>query len=47
MLSKLIKGDIWDIDRFKKIWGFNTGKYDYLLKNYEMNNIDRSDGLTN
>jgi arabinofuranosyltransferase len=37
VLSSLIKGNIWDIDRFDKIWNFNTGKYDYLLEKYERN----------
>ncbi len=42
VLSKLIKGDIWDIDRFKKIWEFNTGKYDCLLRNYVKNRKENS-----
>src|SRR4030066_691233 len=36
-LSVLIKGDIWNINRLGEIWNFNTGKYDYLLKNYKKN----------
>ena len=36
-LSILIKGDIWDINRLKEIWHFNTGKYEFLVKNYIQN----------
>jgi arabinofuranosyltransferase len=33
-LSIIIRGDIFDPERLKEIWNFNTGKYDYLLSKY-------------
>jgi arabinofuranosyltransferase len=33
-LSIIIKSDLWDLNRFKEIWNFNTGKYDYLIDKY-------------
>jgi arabinofuranosyltransferase len=33
-LSIIIKGDLWDWNRIKEVWNFNTGKYAYLLDEY-------------
>ncbi len=33
-LSKVIKGEIWSLDRFVEIWRLNTGWYDDLLRAY-------------
>lgn len=32
-LSFIVKGPLWDLDRMKEIWNLNTGKYDYLIEN--------------
>jgi arabinofuranosyltransferase len=33
-LSIIIKGNLWDFNRLKEIYNFNTGKYDYLIEEY-------------
>jgi arabinofuranosyltransferase len=33
-LSIVTKGDLWDFNRLKEIWNFNTGNYDYLIEEY-------------
>jgi arabinofuranosyltransferase len=33
-LSSVIQGPLWDWERMVKIWKFNTGQYDYLLRTY-------------
>lgn len=33
-LSILTKGNLWNWNRITEIWDFNTGKYDYLLAEY-------------
>lgn len=33
-LSIIIKGGLWDWNRLKEIWNFNTGEYNYLLDSY-------------
>lgn len=36
-LSIIVQGDLWNWNRLKEIWNFNTGKYDYLIKEYWKN----------
>ena len=45
-LNILIKGDVWNTNRFKEIWNFNLGKYNYLLENYERNKNSHYDTVT-
>lgn len=33
-LKPVIQGPLWDWDRVVKIWKFNTGQYDYLVRRY-------------
>jgi arabinofuranosyltransferase len=33
-LSKIIRGDLFTLERFKLIWEFNLRKYDYLVEDY-------------
>jgi arabinofuranosyltransferase len=38
-LSIIIKRDLWDWNRIKEIWKFNTGKYAYLLDEYNKTTV--------
>jgi len=42
-LSIIIKSDLWDLNRLKEIWNFNTGKYDYLVDSYSKTLNQNSD----
>ncbi|NWF88805.1 MAG: hypothetical protein HXY50_04995 [Ignavibacteriaceae bacterium] len=33
-LSIIIKGNLWSWNRLKEIWNINTGKYNYLIEDY-------------
>jgi arabinofuranosyltransferase len=33
-LKVIIRGRIWSTDRFREIWRFNTGAYNYLIQEY-------------
>lgn len=35
ILSHIVKGDLFDVQRLKQIIYFNLGKYDYLIEEYE------------
>jgi hypothetical protein len=30
----IVRGDLWDFERLRTIWEFNTGQYDHLLEAY-------------
>jgi arabinofuranosyltransferase len=34
-LKSVIRGKLWDWNRVREIWNFNTGKYDYLINESE------------
>ena len=36
-IRTITRGNLWSLERFRTIWNINTGKYDYLLKNYQSN----------
>jgi arabinofuranosyltransferase len=38
-LSFVVKGPIWDWERVVEIWGLNTGKYDYLIHNVDIEQV--------
>ena len=35
VIEVITRGDLWDLERFKKIINFNLGKYEYLLEEYK------------
>lgn len=39
-LSYVISGPLWELDRLREIWMFNTGQYNQLIDNYVMRNSD-------